>query len=109
MIQFDDIDIYEKSNNNIAVDLGRRYRQYRIALGLTQKDVASHAGMSVMTIVRFEKGEVTSIGLDKFIALMRAVQILDNINGVIPDIPQSLYTIKQPKEPQRVRRKRDEK
>lgn len=106
MIQFDDPDIYEKSNHSIAVDLGRRFKQYRIALGLTQKDIASHTGLSVMTIVRFEKGEVTSLGLDNFIAMMRAIQILDNINNVIPDIPQSLYTIKQPKVPQRVGRKR---
>lgn len=84
-------DIYEKSNNDIIVQLGRRFRDYRIALRLTQKDISEQTGVSVMTIVRFERGEGSAIRLDNFIALMRAIQQLEGISEAIPDMPASLY------------------
>ena len=63
-----------------------------------------------MTIVRFENGHATSIGLDHFIALMRAVQCLDKIANAIPETLPSLYNYKAvPVKPKkRVRRKKDE-
>ena len=85
-------DIYEKSDNDIVVDLGRRFRNYRVALRLTQKEVAEQAGVSVMTVVRFEKGETTAIRLDNLIALVRAIQTLEGIAEAIPDVPTSLYS-----------------
>ena len=47
--------------------------------------------------VRFEKGQGYSIRLDNLIALLRAVQRLDDITEMIPDIPQSLYAKKRKK------------
>lgn len=82
---------YEKSNNDIVVELGRRFRDYRMALRLTQKDISEQSGVSVMTVVRFERGEGSAIRLDNFVALMRAIQKLEGIADAIPDIPQSLY------------------
>lgn len=84
-------DIYGKSNNDIVVQLGQRFRDYRIALRLTQKEISEQTGVSVMTIVRFEKGEGSAIRLDNFVALMRAIQKLEVISEAIPDIPASLY------------------
>lgn len=109
-----DIDLqglYERSNHDIATSLGQRFKDYRIALRLTQKDVSLRSGISLMTIVRFENGHATSIGLDHFIALMRAVQCLDKIANAIPETPFSLYDQKpEPaKGKERVRRKKDEK
>lgn len=105
------LDLYERSNNDIAVDLGRRFKDYRIALRLTQKEVAEQSGVSIMTIVRFEKGEACSIRLDNLIALMRAIQRLEGIAESIPEVQRSLYDVV--KEPgatyKRVRRRRNEK
>lgn len=102
-------DIYEKSNNDIAVELGRRFKSYRVALRMTQKEVSEQSGVSAITIARFERGEAHSLGMDNFIALMRAVQKLEDIAEVIPDIPQSLYDNRAPrKEARRVRRRKDE-
>ena len=50
-------DLYERSDNSIASELGARFRSYRTALRLTQKEVAQQSGVNVMTVVRFEKGE----------------------------------------------------
>ena len=85
------LELYGLSNNDISADLGRRFKSYRIALNLTQKEVSKQSGVSVITLARFEKGEFGSIGLNKFIALMRALQLLGNIFDVIPDMPESLY------------------
>lgn len=84
-------DIYEFSNGELSSGLGERFRKCRTALGLTQKEVASNSGVSVMTIVRFERGEAGAIRLDNFIALLRAIQRLDDLSGVLPEMPGSLY------------------
>lgn len=90
-------DIYEYSNGELATLLGERFRDYRNALGLSQKDVALNSGVSVMTIVRFERGLGNSIRLDNLIALLRAVQRLEDVAELIPDIPESLYAKKRRK------------
>ncbi|MCQ2148218.1 MAG: helix-turn-helix domain-containing protein [Bacteroidales bacterium] len=102
-------DLYERSNNDIIVDLGRRFKDYRIALRLTQKDVAKQSGVSIMTIVRFEKGEAYSIRLDNLVALLRAIQRLENISEIIPEVPRSLYDTRDELTNKRVRRKKNEK
>lgn len=88
-------DIYELSDGELAGQLGERFREYRKALGLSQKQVAQNSGVSVMTIVRFETGQGNSIRLDNLIALMRAVQRLDDIMGLVPELPPSLYAKKK--------------
>lgn len=83
---------YELSNGAIALQIGTRFRDYRTALGLTQKQVAFQSGVSVMTIVRFENGQSNSIRLDNLIALMRAIQLLERVSELVPEMPQSLYS-----------------
>jgi len=97
-------DLYGKSNYEVAAALGTRFRAYRIALRLTQKDVAEKAGISVITLARFESGVSSSISLSYFIGLLRAIEQLERIAEVIPD---SLYTSR--KVAQRVKRKKYEK
>jgi len=100
--------IYEKSNYIIASEIGERFKSYRVALRLTQKELSAQSGVSVMTIVRFERGECGSIKLDNFIALMRAVQRLEYLEDLIPEIPESLYSRSVAAMPKRVRKKKDE-
>ena len=96
MVNYEQIqDTYALSNVEIAAQIGERFREYRNALGLSQKQVAIQSGVSVMTIVRFEKGQGNSIRLDNLIALLRAVQRLDDIVELIPELPQSLYVKKK--------------
>ena len=110
MNELDIEDLYERSDNDIVSELGERFRSYRIALRLTQKDVAEQSGVSVMTVVRFEKGEGGSIRLDTFVSLLRAVQRLEGIVESIPEIPTSLYDERKSRnrQKQRVRKKSDE-
>ena len=90
-------DTYAYSNGELAAQLGERFKDYRSALGVSQKQVAIQSGVSVMTIVRFERGQGNSIRLDNLIALLRAVQLLDDIAELIPEMPQSLYAKKKRK------------
>jgi len=110
MNELDISDLYERSDNDIVSELGKRFREYRIALRLTQKDVAEQSGVSVMTVVRFERGEGGSIRLDTFVSLLRAIQKLEGIAESIPEITVSLYDERKArrKQKQRVRRKADE-
>lgn len=93
MNEYFDTELYERSNNDIIVSLGARFRDYRMALRLTQKEISEQSGVSVMTIVRFERGESVSIRLDNFVALMRSIQKLEWIAEVIPSIQTSLYDV----------------
>lgn len=88
-------DYFEYSNGELAAQLGERFRQYRIALGLSQKQVALQSGVSVMTIVRFERGQGYAIRLDNLIALLRAVQRLEDLQELVPEMPESLYAKKK--------------
>lgn len=99
-------DLYGKSNHEIAAELGARFRAYRIALRLTQKEVAEKAGVSVLTLSRFETGNSASISLPYFLALLRVIGHLDKITEAIPEIPESLYGPSRTQH--RVRRKKDE-
>ena len=101
-------ELYGLSNYEVAAELGARFRAYRVALRLTQKDVAEKSGVSVLTISRFEKGAAPSISLYYYIALLRAIQQLERVADSIPEIPESLYG-KRRAAAQRVRRKQDEK
>lgn len=85
------IELYGKSNKQIATELGAVYKQYRRQLALNRQDIAKQCGVSVLTIARFENGGRTSISLDNFIALLRAVRRLENLSTLIPDLPDSLY------------------
>lgn len=102
-------DLYERSDNDIMIDLGKRFRDYRIALRMTQKEIACQSGVSVMTIVRFERGEGATIRLDNFISLMRSIQLLEGISECIPDMPTSLYNTTNKKLSQRVKKRKNEK
>lgn len=90
-------DTYEYSNGELAALLGERFRNYRNSLGLSQKDVALNSGVSIMTVVRFERGQSNSIRLDNLIALFRAIQRLEDIMELVPDMPESLYAKKRRK------------
>ena len=98
---------YGKSDYSIAAELGVRFKNYRVALHKTQAEVARQCGISVMTLVRFENGKGQSLRLNNLLALLRALQLLERVENLVPDLPESLYKHTE-FTPKRVRRKRDE-
>lgn len=84
-------DIYEYSGPEIIAKLGKRYRMYRQQNKLTQKDVAEKAGLSVMTIQKFEKGISHDLSMSTLLRLLRVIGRLDDVSAILPDFPESPY------------------
>ena len=81
--------IYENSGSDIIRGLGERYADYRKRMRYTQKEVAAKSGMSVFTISSFENGSSTGITLASFIKLLRAIDSLEEIGKLLPELPES--------------------
>ncbi|MCL2328020.1 MAG: helix-turn-helix domain-containing protein [Bacteroidetes bacterium] len=82
-------ELYEKSGSEIIRELGGQYGNYRKRMGFTQKEVSEKSGLSVFTISSFENGSSTGITLASFIKLLRAIDNLEEIEKLLPELPVS--------------------
>lgn len=91
--------LYENSGSDMIRQLGIRYGQYRKRMRYTQKQVAEKSGLSVFTISSFENGASTGITMASFIKLLRAIDSLEEIEKLLPELPASPRELfyKQPK------------
>lgn len=72
-----------ETNDVIRKELGRRIKTKRIALQMTQKELANESGVSLRMINHVEDGN--NVSLDNLISLLRALRIVENIDLFIPD------------------------
>ncbi|MBR1425928.1 MAG: helix-turn-helix domain-containing protein [Paludibacteraceae bacterium] len=84
-------DIYAYTNPEIIAKLGARFREYRQLSGLTLREVAEKAGLSVMTIQKFESGTAKDVTMTTILRLLRVINHLENIETLLPQIPESPY------------------
>ncbi len=97
-------DYYEYSIPELVQLLGIRFKDYRMRSRMTQKDVAEQSGLTVNTIHKFENGRVPNLSLSTFLLLMKAIGCINGLDGLMPELPDSLYLIKESgKKAQRVR------
>jgi len=97
-------DFYEYSTPEIVRLLGSRFKDYRMRCNLTQKEVAEQSGIGLTTIHKFEKGVAGNISLSTFILLLKVVGMVDELNSVLPELPESPYLIRKNKhKAQRIR------
>ncbi|MDD3034834.1 MAG: helix-turn-helix domain-containing protein [Bacteroidales bacterium] len=82
-------ELYEKSGSDIIRDLGKRYSDYRKRMKYTQKQVSEKSGLSIFTISSFENGSLTGLTLSSFIKLLRAIDNLEEIEKLLPELPVS--------------------
>lgn len=100
-------DFLDYSAPELVRMLGSRFKDYRLKANMTQKEVAEMAGLSVLTIHRFENGMVTNISLTTFLLLMKAIGSINDLNELMPEQPESPYLYKENnRKMQRVRHKR---
>lgn len=99
-------DYSEYSAPELVRTLGSRFKDYRLRANMTQKEVAEMAGLSVLSVYRFENGTVTNISLSTFLLLMKAVGCINDLNNLMPEQPESPYLYKENKKMQRVRHKK---
>lgn len=99
-------DFYEYSVPELIHYLGERFKDYRLRARMTQKDVADQSGITVATIHRIENGLANNVSLGTFILLLKAIGMIGNIGGLLPDLPESPYTYKGERKIQRIRHKK---
>lgn len=93
-------DIYAQSNREIAVWLGSRVREYRKRMGLSRKHLSEKSGVSPFTIGAFERGNNPGLSLVSLLALLRAIEQLDRITELLPELsvsPKELFEQEQNK------------
>ncbi|ANO51251.1 helix-turn-helix domain-containing protein [Woeseia oceani] len=71
------------NNTDILAELGRRLRQRRLNVNLTQEALAAHAGVSLNTLRNAELGRNSS--LDTLINLLRSLNALGQLQQLLPD------------------------
>lgn len=98
-------ELYALSNPEIVRSLGERFKEYRLRMGKTQKDIAEFTGLSLFTVSSFETGQGTGITLVNFLKLLRSIDALEEIDRVLPTLPESprLLFESQKRKPKRVR------
>lgn len=84
----------------ILLEIGKRISLTRLNANITQKDLAKEAGISHRTLTRIEVGE--SVQFISIIRVLRALNMLDNLNLLVPETAESpLQKLKLKKQRQR--------
>lgn len=81
------MDWYSMSDPAIMVEIGRRLKEYRIRKRYTQKDLSVKIGISVLSVQNLEKG--CSVSLTTFLSVLRMLNLLGNLETLIPELPIS--------------------
>ncbi len=75
------------SDDAVLEQLGERLLQYRLNRNMTQTALAKEAGMSGRTINRLEHGHSTQ--LSNLIRLLRSLDLLQNMDALVPELALS--------------------
>ena len=72
-------------NSDVAVlkEIGNRIAQYRLNQDKTQAALAKEAGVSSRTMTRVENGN--SIQASSLVRILRALKLVENLDGLIPE------------------------
>ncbi len=66
----------------ILGELGRRLAHHRVALGLTQKEVAQQAGIGSATLERMEAGRSSAVS--SMLRVLRVLGLLEGLEQLVP-------------------------
>ncbi len=96
------------SNPEILSLIGERLREWRIKDELTQNELMKNTGLSRGTIQNLEAG--MNADLNTVVAVLRALDLVDNLNTFLPEPEPSLESLKEirntPSQRRRVRKKK---
>jgi transcriptional regulator with XRE-family HTH domain len=79
----DKIDFSIATSEQIAAFLCDRLEKVRLALNITQAQLAKESGVAVGTIRRLEQGK--DVSLDTFIRVLMALDLQQNLKTLLPD------------------------
>lgn len=76
--------LYGTENNEVIMkELGKRIQDMRIAMNLTQSEMAERSGVSLRTVCRIEKGE--SARVESVLNVLRILQALPNLELLVQE------------------------
>lgn len=75
------------SDKAILEELGKRLQRHRLNQNVSQEELAREAGIGVNTVYRIERGQ--SAQLSSLIRILRVLDLLSNIDLLIPEPPTS--------------------
>lgn len=76
---------------DVVRNLGTRFRDYRMHLRMTRKEVSQAAGIGMTTLYKFESGNMTDISFRTLHRLLRAIGFPTTWENLLPDMPDSPY------------------
>lgn len=89
---------------DVIRNLGMRFRDYRLRLRMTRKEVSEAASIGMTTLYRFESGNMTDISFSTLLRLLKAIGLGENWDILLPELPESPYMYNDnEKKAQRVR------
>ena len=68
------------------VKLGLRFKEYRIALGVSQRELHRKTGVALSTISLFENGKGHGLSLSHFYLLLDALDLEMDSNVLLPEV-----------------------
>lgn len=74
--------------------LGQRFREYRMSMNFTRKQVAEQTGLSMTTLYKLETGNLTDMSMGTMLKLLRVVGQYENWNKILPELPENPYLYK---------------
>lgn len=83
--------------------LGERFRDYRMRMDMTQKEVSEQTTVSIPTIYKFERGICTDMSIITLFKLLRCIGMEKNMEQLLPELPESPYLYKENTKRQRIR------
>lgn len=88
----------------IVRTLGKRYREYRMMMNFTRKQISEQTGLSMTTLYKIETGKLTDVSMSTLLKLLRTVGMYGNWTKLLPEMPESPYLYKSNfKKKQRIR------
>ena len=89
---------------NVIRNLGLRFRDYRLRLRMTRKEVSEASSIGMTTLYKFETGKMTDISISTLLRLLKVIGLGENWDAIIPELPESPYNYKNnDKKVQRIR------
>ncbi len=73
----------DHSDDAVLKEIGNRITQYRLNQDKTQAALAQEAGVSSRTMIRVEHGH--SVQGSSLIRILRALQLVENLDALIPE------------------------
>ena len=75
------------TTSDVIGNLGLRFRDYRLRLRMTRKEVSEAASIGMTTLYKFESGNMTDISFSTLLRLLRVIGLGENWDACFRSCP----------------------